>query len=166
MLCNKITIRSSVEADAKMIRKVERKAFGRKSEANLVDMLIPAPEFTISLVAECDGEIIGHVLMTEIRAPAKSLALAPLAVVSKYREMQVGSELVRSALKIAKEVGFEAVFVLGDLGYYERFGFSSQLADPFEVEWQGKQFMALELKDGALRNKKGPLNYPEPFFNL
>lgn len=164
MLCNKLIVRLSEKTDAKSIRKVESKAFGRKSEANLVDQLIPAPEYTMSLVGECDGQIIGHILLTEIEAPVKALALAPLAVLPKYREMQVGSELVRASIKLAKEKGFEAIFVLGDVLYYERFGFSGKLADPFKVAWQGKHFMALELQEGALKNKKGPLKYPEPFF--
>ncbi len=166
MLCNKLIIRPSENSDAKAIRKVETKAFGRKSEANLVDQLIPAPEFTISLIAECDGEIIGHILLTEIDAPIKALALAPLAVLPKYREMQVGSDLVRASVKIARDEKFDAIFVLGDVLYYERFGFSSQLADPFRVQWQSKNFMALELRENALHNKKGSLTYPEPFSNL
>jgi putative acetyltransferase len=166
MLCDKLTIRASTSKDVKAIRKVEKQAFGRKAEANLVDQLIPAPEHTISLVAVCDGMIIGHLLLTEITAPLKALALAPLAVVPEYREMQVGSELVREGIRLSREAGFGAIFVLGDAYYYERFGFSSSLADPFDVIWQGRNFLGLELADGALKGKKGPLNYPEPFLNL
>lgn len=166
MLCNKLTIRPSTLKDAKAIRKVETLAFGRKAEANLVDQLIPAPDFTISLVAVCDGEIIGHLLLTEITAPLKALALAPLAVVPKYREMQVGSELVRAAINLARQAQYHAIFVLGDVLYYERFGFSGSLADPFEIGWQGREFQALELVEGALKNKKGRLNYPQPFLDL
>ena len=163
MLCNKLTIRKSKKSDAKAIRSIETKAFGRKAEANLVDQLIPAPDHTISLVAICDGSAIGHILLTEISAPLKALALAPLAVLPDYREMQVGSELVRNAIAQARKSGFEAIFVLGDVLYYERFGFSGKLADPFKVKWQGKHFMALELVDGALSGKQGRLEYPEPF---
>jgi putative acetyltransferase len=166
MLCNKLKIRASTPKDAKAIRKVETLAFGRKAEANLVDQLIPAPEFTVSLIAECDGKIIGHLLLTEISASVKALALAPLAVVSEFREMQVGSDLVRSGIRIAQENNYDAIFVLGDVFYYERFGFSSNLADPFEIDWQGREFQALELREGALKNKKGRLNYPQPFLDL
>ncbi len=163
MLCNKLNLRASTPADSKAIRQVEIEAYGRKAEANLVDQLIPAPEHTISLVAECEGRIIGHVLLTEIRAAVKSLALAPLAVIPEFREMQVGSDLVRCAIEEGRKAGFKAIFVLGEGMYYERFGFRSDLADPFEVRWQGRHFLALELEDGALKGKKGPLNYPEPF---
>ena len=163
MLCNKLILRPSTGTDSKAIRVVETRAFGRKAEANLVDQLIPAPEHTISLVAVCDGSVIGHVLLTEIEAPVKALALAPLAVVPEYREMQVGSQLVREGIAQAHAAGFEVIFVLGDVLYYERFGFSSALADPFDVKWQGKQFMALELVEGTLAGKTGKLRYPQPF---
>ena len=166
MLCKKITIRPSTPGDGPAIRKVETVAFGRKAEANLVDQLIPAPDHTISLVAECDGRIIGHLLLTEIKASLRAMALAPLAVVPEFREMQVGSELVRAGISLCRESGYDVIFVLGDVLYYERFGFSSRLADPFDVKWQGRTFLALELRDNALKGKKGPLNYPEPFLVL
>jgi len=152
--------------DGPAIRKVETEAFGRKAEANLVDQLIPAPQHTISLVAECDGRIIGHLLLTEITAAVRAMALAPLAVVPEFREMQVGSELVRTGITLCRASGYDVIFVLGDVLYYERFGFSSRLADPFDVKWQGRTFMALELRDNVLKGKKGPLNYPEPFLDL
>ena len=163
MLCDRLIIRPSRPEDQSAILSLERKAFGRAQEARLVDQLIPAPQYTISLVAECDGQIIGHVLLTEIGAPVKALALAPLAVSSDYREMQVGSALVRAAIETAKAGGFDAIFVLGDVLYYERFGFSGKLADPFSVRWQGRHFMALELRDGVLKGRRGKLEYPEPF---
>lgn len=163
MLCDRLTIRPSRPEDQSAILSVERKAFGRKDEARLVDQLIPAPLNTVSLVAECDGLVIGHILLTEIEAPVKALALAPLAVLADYREMQVGSTLVRAAIESARAAGYDAIFVLGDVFYYERFGFSSKLADSFSVRWQGRHFMALELKEDALKGRKGKLEYPEPF---
>ncbi len=166
MLCQKLTIRPSTPDDRDAIHDVESRAFGRDAEANLVDQLIPAPDHTISLVAVCDGKIIGHVLLTEITAPVKAMALAPLAVAPAYREMQVGSSLVRQAIGMASGMGYAALFVLGDTNYYRRFGFSSSLADPFDIEWQGKHFMALELLQGALKGKSGRLAYPEPFYRV
>ena len=163
MLCQKLVLRPATAADHKAIRHVETKAYGRKWEANLVDQLVPAPAQTISLVAECDGEVIGHVLLTEIQAPVKALALAPLAVLPQYREMQVGTQLVRGGIEAARSAGFEAIFVLGDVPYHERFGFSAKLADAFKVKWQGRRFMALELAENTLKGKTGKLFYPEAF---
>ena len=163
MLCDRLTIRPSRPEDQSAILSVERKAFGRGQEARLVDQLIPAPPETISLVAECDGRIIGHILLTEIGAPVKAMALAPLAVLTEYREMLVGSALVREAIETARARRYDAIFVLGDVLYYERFGFSGKLADPFSVRWQGRHFMALELKEGVLKGRRGKLDYPEAF---
>lgn len=166
MLCNKLVIRPSKPKDHPAIAAVETQAYGRKAEARLVEQLVPAPEHTLSLVAECDGMVIGHILLTGIAAPLKAMAVAPLAVLPAYREMQVGSELVRNAIRIATQEGHEVLFVLGDNGYFERFGFSAPLADAFQVKWQGKRFMALELKPGSLVGKGGKLEYPEPFHAL
>jgi len=166
MLCDQLKIRHSKPKDQEVIRAIETEAFGRVAEAILVDQLVPAPEYTISLLAFCDGKAVGHILLTEIEAPVKALALAPLAVVPSFREMQVGSDLVRAGIKEARKAGYQAIFVLGDAMYYERFGFSSELADPFKVAWQGRNFMALELAPDSLVGKSGRLSYPAPFMNL
>jgi putative acetyltransferase len=165
MRCKELTIRPSGPADETAIAVVQTEAFGRPYEARLALSLIHAPETTISLVAQCEGRIVGHILLSAIAAPVEAMALAPLAVLPEFREMQVGTALVRAAIERAREIGTQAIFVLGDNLYYERFGFSSTLADPFEVGWQGRNFMALELAEGCLAGKHGKLAYPEAFFN-
>lgn len=165
MLCNRLTIRRSTDADAAAIAIAVTNAFGRPQEAELALSLIDAPDRTISLVADCNGRIVGHVLLTEIGAPARAVALAPLAVEPEFREMQIGVALVREALAQASGAGYEAAFVLGRNAYYERFGFDSRLADRFDVAWQGAHFMALELAPGALAGKSGTLVYPQAFFD-
>lgn len=165
MLCDKITIRQSRKSDAAAIAEVLTKAFGQVNEARLALGLIKAKNKTISLVGDCNGRVVGHVLLSAIKAQVHSMALAPLAVIPDFREMQVGSKLVREAMKRAGKAGTQAIFVLGDSGYYERFGFSSTLADPFEVGWQCRNFMAVELVENCLKNRSGKLDYPECFFN-
>lgn len=166
MLCNNLIIRPSQPKDHAAIAAVEIQAYGREAEARLVEQLVPAPENTVSLVAVCDGIVIGHILLTEIAAPLRAMAVAPLAVLPAYREMQVGSELMRHAIRQAEGDGYQALFALGDNGYFERFGFSARLADAFKVKWQGKRFMALELVPGCLAGMAGKLAYPEPFHAL
>ncbi len=164
MLCDEIVVRPSRKSDEGRIAAVLEEAFGRPSEARLALSLIKAPDTTISLVAMCNDQVVGHVLLTAISGPAQFLALAPLAVSPNFREMQVGSALVREAIARARKAGFDAIFVLGDNFYYERFGFSSPLADPFEVGWQGQNFMALELREACLKGLSGKLAYPAAFF--
>lgn len=164
MFCDRLTIEPSSEADEAAIAAVEREAFNRDAEAKMALALIAGPEQTFSIVARCNGSVIGHVLLTEIGAPVRAVALAPLAVAKRFREMQVGSHLVAAAIDRARQAGYEAIFVLGDNLFYERFGFSAALADPFEVAWRGPRFMALELVPGALQGRKGKLAYPAAFF--
>ena len=163
MFCNSIVLRPSTPSDDTALAELVSGAFGRPDEADLALSLIASPDWTLSLVAECKGRLVGQVLLSEIGAPVKAVALAPLSVLADYRELQVGSRLVRSAIEQARNAGYEAMFVLGDTLYYERFGFSSPLADPFRIGWQGPHFMALELKPGALKGKRGKLAYPAAF---
>ena len=67
------------------------------------------------------------------------MALAPLAVIPEYREMHVGTNWFAAGIDaLPRPMDMRLIFVLGDVLYYERFGFSSRLADPFEVKWQGQ----------------------------
>jgi putative acetyltransferase len=163
-LSQRLKLRPSKKADHAAIAQLLRKAFAGKFEEALALALIESDTPTISLVGQCDGRIAGHVLLSEIGAPVKAMALAPLAVLPAFREMQVGSRLVEEAIRCAAKAGYEAIFVLGDNPYYERFGFASAPADAFDVVWQGPHFMALELKPGVLAGKTGRLNYPAAFF--
>lgn len=164
MLCNRIQLRPSISADAEAIAILHETAFGRDDEARLALSLIADEVPTISLVAECDGRIVGHVLLSALEAAIPAVSLAPLAVAPEFREMQVGTSLVREALRQAEANGYRAVFVLGDNAYYERFGFKSTLATAFDAPWSGNGFMALELSDGALAGQGGSLRYPAQFF--
>jgi putative acetyltransferase len=166
MLCRKITVRQSRKSDETAVAVVQTEAFGRTTEATLTLTLIAARLRTISLVAECNAHVVGHILFSEIVAPVKSLALAPLAVLPEYREMQVGTSLVREGIVRARKLGYDAVFVLGDPDYYQRFGFSGALAGPFEVPWKGPNFMALEIREGSLAGKAGKLVYPAEFLGI
>lgn len=166
MISTRAVIRESLPGDRLAIRRVEELAFGRPGEANLSEQLIGAAVDTLSLVAEVDAGIVGHVLLSRIEGPDRALALAPLAIEPDFQEMQIGTQLVRQALDLARARGWRSVFVLGHPDYYCRFGFKSKLADGAQTEWQGSRFLALELVDGALAGWTGPLHYPEPFSNL
>lgn len=154
MICDKIKIRDSNNSDQKSIRKIIKSSFGREAEANFDSAIQENSGQTISLIAECDDQAVGHILMTEVDAPCKAMAIAPLAVIPKYREMQVGSQLIREALKIAKDKNMAAIFATGDPLYYERFGFSGENAlkiGAIKVSGnsngtKSNQLIALELK--------------------
>lgn len=133
------------------------------NQAGLVEALLAAPADTLSFVAEIDETVVGHVLLTAISGPDKALALAPLAILPRWRDMQIGTQLVRHALHTARQEGWKSVFVSGQPDYYCRFGFRSETADCAETGFQGPRFLALELCQPGLAGWSGPLVYPEAF---
>jgi putative acetyltransferase len=166
VFCDQLVIRHSAKMDERSIIAIHTEAFGRSEEAELTTRLLAGNVNTISLIAACENIPIGHILLSEIEAPVKSMALAPLSVVKKYRELHIGSRLVKQAIEEARRAGYQAIFVLGDTRYYERFGFSGESAAPFDCAYQGPHFMALALAPGVLNNCRGKIVYPHAFSNV
>ena len=152
-------IRAERADDHDGIGEVHRLAFAGKAEARLVDDLRRSDDAVISLVAERQGKIIGHVLFSRLKAPMRALALAPLAVRPEDQQHGIGSNLVRAGLKQAGEEGWDAVFVLGAPAFYERFGFSVDAAKDYACAYNGEHFMVRLFRGG------GPavLDYPTAF---
>lgn len=163
MILEKTAFRASEPEDRLAILAVQRRAFGGEAEARLVDSLIDGPVPTISMVADLDGMIVGHILLSQLEGPEKSLALAPLGVDPEWRDFLIGTELTNRALDKARGDGWQSVFVVGDPVYYGRFGFKADLASDIESPWPGPHFMALELVRGSLENYRGAVRYPEMF---
>jgi predicted N-acetyltransferase YhbS len=153
-------IRSETINDHDAIREIHRLAFGRPAEAKLVDDLRQSRDAAISLVAERDSQIIGHVLFSKLKAPMKAVGLAPVAVHPSFQKQGVGSALVREGLAQAKEDGWMCGFVLGDPAYYGRFGFRVENARGYSSPYSGGHLMAVLFGDVP---KTGEIVYPEPF---
>lgn len=163
-----VTIRHETASDEEAVRRVERAAFGEDAEADLVDALRAGGKYMLSLVAEVDGEIVGHVLYTPLRVEFAAGALefptlAPLAVSPGQQKLGIGTRLVETAHEELRAAGHTAIFVLGHLSYYPRFGFSP--AREFDVHYQNDRdtWMALELVPGALDDVSGNAVYAEEF---
>jgi putative acetyltransferase len=161
-------VRPERPEDAEAIREVHRLAFGREDEGRLVDALRAGGHVRLSLVAEAEGQLVGHILFSDLpiltpAGPVPALALAPLAVVPTRQRQGVGSLLVREGLQNCAEQGHRIVVVLGHPGYYPRFGFSAALARPLKAPFSGEAFMALELAKGALDGVAGEVRYAPPF---
>jgi putative acetyltransferase len=159
-------IRDETRGDVSAVRRVVAAAFGRAAEADLVDALRESGDAVLSLVAEDEGEIVGHSLFSKLRAPGQCIALAPVSVTPGRQNQGIGSRLVREGLTRARREHWRAVFVLGAPEYYERFGFSAALADKFETEFPKPYFMALELTPRALDDRTGAVIYAPPFLAL
>jgi putative acetyltransferase len=166
-----LIVRPETSADYEQIRHVNRLAFGQDEEARLVDALREGGFVQLSLVAEEGGQVVGHILFSDLPivtdagpAPAPALALAPMAVLPQFQNKGIGSALVRQGLAACRDLKHRIVVVVGHPEFYPRFGFSAKLAANLECPFSGKDsFMALELVTGALAGLKGRLQYPLPF---
>jgi len=169
----KPTIRPERPEDISSIYALNKSAFGQDNEARLVDALHESDVFIpeLSLVAEINGEIVGHILFTRLKIVSgsgikhESLALAPMAVSPDRQRQGIGTKLVTHGLAKAKELGFDSVIVLGHKEYYPRFGFVPasrwNIKAPFKCS--DAFFMALELREGSLKDVSGTVEYPQEF---
>ena len=145
-------------SDRDAIRAVNEAAFGQPDEAALVDRLRDDGAVLVSLVADLDSEIAGHVLFTRMfAADVPAAALAPVAVAPAHQRSGIGSALIRAGLDLLRDSGERIVIVVGHADYYPRFGFSTALARDLESPFPRDEFMALELVPGALHGVRGPV---------
>lgn len=136
-----IVLRQEVPADIPAIYNLTSTAFGRNAEAGLIDRLRDSGDHALSLVAEENRQVVGHVLFTPLQSPFKALALAPIAVLPACRKQGIGSRLIRHGHEWAMEHGYDALFVLGDPAYYGRFGYDVALAQGYDCPYAGEYFM-------------------------
>ncbi|HKV94046.1 MAG TPA: N-acetyltransferase [Candidatus Angelobacter sp.] len=160
-----IEVRDETPRDWKAVYQVVLSAFGQSAEAELVEKLRQAGDSMISLVADEDGQIVGHVLLSKMNAPFPALALAPVSVIPTRQRLGIGSTLINRAVNRARQEGWLAIFVLGDPGYYERFGFDRAAAAGFTSPYAGPHFMALKLSP-SLPATAGKLHHALAFGSL
>src|SRR6478735_1441522 len=127
-----ILVRPETSADHDAIRHVNRLAFGQGDEARLVDALRDGGSVRVSLVAEAEGQVVGHVLFSDLPiltdgGTVPALSLAPMAVLPECQRRGIGSALVREGLAVCRGAGHRIVVVLGHPDFYHRFGFSAEL---------------------------------------
>ena len=161
------TIRREAVEDVAGIRHVIQKAFGRRSESDLVDGLRRSGSLLFSAVAIDDNRVVGHVAFSAVTVGEsyQALALAPVAVAPDFQRQGVGSALIRWGLEKCRQMGHEVVIVLGNPAYYRRFGFTPSIQFnincPFVVP--SDEFMVLELLPGAASQCRGMVHYPPEF---
>lgn len=165
-----LMIQPESSEDHGAIRRVVESAFGQSSEADLVDALRKLADPHISLVAELDGELVGHIFFSPVSIESEGVAfaamgLAPMAVLPDYQNRGIGSELVRAGLNECRRIGHEVIIVLGHPRYYPRFGFVTASTKGIRSEYDVDDdvFMVAELTPGALKGRKGLVKYHPAF---
>lgn len=172
-----ITIRQEYKNDFGAVHRVIEEAFrtapySDQDEHYLVQRLRLSDAFIpeLSLVAEKEGKIVGHILLTRIKIKDssniyESLALAPVSVLPAFQGKGIGGSLIREAHDIARNLGHTSIVLLGDEAYYPRFGYTQASAYgielPFEVPKEN--CMVIELVTNSLKGKQGMVQYPKEF---
>lgn len=139
-------IREEQPSDVEKIWEVNSDAFETDAEANLVNALRNSGCTYISLIAEIENNVVGHILFTQVELIGNAnklniIWLAPMAVLTTYQNKGIGSKLVKAGLEQCRSQGYAAVVVLGHPNYYPKFGFvpsvkygiKSEYAVPDEV---------------------------------
>jgi len=166
-----VTVRKEKPEDIKQIYSVNEQAFGVSTEAEIVDALRENCPGTLSLLAEDDGEIIGHIFFSpaEIEWMGKvirGMGLAPMAVRPDRQRQGIGSQLVKAGLEILEEQGCPYVIVLGHPGFYPKFGFEPASKYGLTCQWEGvpdEAFMVIVMEPSSLLGVKGVAKYRDEF---
>ena len=165
---NHLHIRQETSADYQAVSRVVAAAFGRENEARLVERLRETPNYVpeLSLVAEEDGAIVGHVMFTYVTLDddERVLCLAPLSVTPERQKDGIGGALIKEGAARADALREPLVVLVGHPAYYPRFGFEQ--ARPLGLEpppgTHDAVFMALKLSayDAKVR---GRVSWPAVF---
>ncbi|HYC62648.1 MAG TPA: N-acetyltransferase [Thermoanaerobaculia bacterium] len=164
-------IRPETHADIDAIRRLNDVAFDGPLEGHIVDGLRAAARPFISLVAEDDGEIVGHICFSpvEVERPDGTrttiLGLAPMAVMPERQKQGIGSKLIEHGLNACRATGTKAVVVLGHPDYYPRFGFVPAAPRGLRSEYDVPDpvFMLLEFESGVADDLHGLARYHQAF---
>ncbi len=155
-------LREATSTDRAALLLVHRLAFGQDDESILVESLLadPSAQPVISLLAEEQGSLLGHVLFTKVNLlgpeqPPVASILAPLAVAPSAQRSGVGRRLIERGCELLADRGVQLLFVLGDPRYYRKRGFTSALAHglraPYNIEPEAA-WMVRPLSNHTLHN--------------
>ena len=152
-----IALRPAGAPDVAAIDMLLRASFPQADEADLVRRLCVDGDMVLMLVAidEDDGALAGAVAFSRMRVTVAdkavaSVALAPVAVAPAWRRQGVAEALVQAGLEAMESAGVVLCFVLGEPGYYGRFGFDAACARNFDSPYAGDYLMALPLQGGLM----------------
>src|SRR3990172_13007564 len=129
----KIVIRSETDADVGAITEVTTAAFktleiSNHTEQFIIEALRAAKALTVSLVAEMDGRVIGHIAFSPVTISDGTpnwYGLGPVSVLPEYQRKGIGKALIKEGLSRLKDMKAQGCCLVGHPDYYRKFGFQN-----------------------------------------
>ncbi len=129
----KIVIRNETDADVETITQVTIAAFktleiSHHTEQFIIEALRAAKALTVSLVAELDGRVIGHIAFSPVTISDGALnwyGLGPVSVLPEHQRKGIGTALVHEGLSRLKGLNAQGCCLVGHPDYYRKFGFKN-----------------------------------------
>jgi predicted N-acetyltransferase YhbS len=172
-----VTIREEKIGDIAAREALLDEAYGAarfaKTSERLREGRLPADG--LSLVAVRRGAIVGTVRLWNVTAGpgCDALLLGPLAVDPRHRNRGIGTALMRRIIARARLAAHRAILLVGDAGYYGRFGFSAASTGGMWMpgRYEPERLLAIELKPAALAGARGLISAtgktaPKPDLNI
>jgi putative acetyltransferase len=124
-------IRKETVEDVQAITKVTIAAFknhpiSNQTEQFIIKALRAAGALTVSLIAEIDGQVVGHIAFSPVTISDGTkdwYGLGPVSVLPDYQKQGIGTALVNKGLSLLKDMGGKGCALVGYPDYYKRFGF-------------------------------------------
>lgn len=167
---DKLSYRNETISDYWMVENLTREAFWNIhapgcDEHYLMHIVRDSKSFVeeLDMVAETNGYVVGNIVYTKARIvedcgkQLEVLCFGPLSILPNYHGRGIGAKLIEVTVEKARDMGYKAVLIYGDPGYYSRFGFVP--AENYHIGTSDNMYIdalqALELEEGALENRSG-----------
>jgi Predicted acetyltransferase len=179
---NNYIIRLECESDYRIVENLTREAFWNVYQPGCTEHYVlhcyrSNPDFIpeLDFVMELEGEIIGHVMFSHAEIISDDgrhipiVTFGPISIAPAFKRQGYGITLLRFALAKAREMGFGAVFMEGNINFYKNAGFV--LASSLHIHYHAEPresdvpyFLGLELKNGYLAGIEGTYHTPKGYY--
>jgi len=164
---NHVIVRKEKPSDYKSIRKINDLAFGQAQEGRVIDKIREIDQSAISLVAEYNDEVVGHIFFSSAQIDGhpeitKGMGLAPMAVLPKFQRLGIGGKLINEGIHIIKNNSTPFIIVLGHPEYYPKFGFEPASKYGLTCQWNDisdDAFMVMILDQERMESVSGIARY-------
>jgi putative acetyltransferase len=162
-----ITIRKENENDHMKIKQINDEAFGQPQEGMVVDKLRKLDANALSLVAEIDGILVGHIFYSTAEIESDNerivgMGLAPMAVLPEYQKQGIGKKLITESINLLVQKATPFIIVLGHDNYYPKFGFETASKHGIKCQWKDvpdDAFMIMIIDDKKMKGVHGIARY-------